>query len=182
MFDTAGDQLIFGELKQPWAGAGGGAGGDASKVKKGETFPSSKFNKGGDEKGAGGGGGAGGVTILALENIVFGGTGLLTANGGRGGSGENTIYTDHIGGGSGGGSGGHIVLQAKQIDFTQVPNTRIAIEAVGGRGGWGQAQAGSTNAGGAGGPGLIQIHVTPPQRATLLPLWASAITKVSPCG
>ena len=136
MFDTVNDRLIFGELKQPWAGAGGGAGGDAAKVKKGQTFPSTPFGKGGDEKGAGGGGGGGSLKILALGRIQFGPSGKIQCRGGTGGGGENTIFLNRVGGGSGAGSGGHVILQsATLIDFSNAIG--ISINATGGQGGAG---------------------------------------------
>ena len=136
------DQLVGGELRHPWAGAGGGAGGDASRPKNSTTWPG-YWHIGGDEKGAGGGGGAGSLRILSLGPIVFGPQGEVTANGGNGGGGENTLFLNRIGGGSGGGSGGHIILEtAEYFDFSQVQGK--ALRALGGQGG-----AGAWDVGGA---------------------------------
>jgi hypothetical protein len=142
MFDTVNGQLVVGELKKPWAGAGGGAGGDASNVGPTGSFPG-PWDPTGDEKGAAGGGGGGSLEILALGNIVFGATGQIVCRGGSGGGGENTIFLNRVGGGSGGGSGGHVILQtASAIDFTAVTGTEPAILATGGQGGAGKDDAG----------------------------------------
>ncbi len=100
---------VRGELPTVWAGAGGGAGGDAVRS---NTFPLTPFVSTGDEKGSGGGGGAGGLAIYAVGDIVIESGGEVTADGGTGGAGENTIFFDRIGGGAGGGSGGHVVLSS----------------------------------------------------------------------
>ena len=148
---TQSGQLISGELLDPWAGAGGGAGGNAIVS---NSFPTTPFSPTGDEKGAGGGGGGGSITILALGSITFGPRGRILANGGTGGGGENSVSGNitHIGGGSGGGSGGHIVLQsATQINLSAMITSPTGlnlppglISAVGGNGG-----AGMNNNGGA---------------------------------
>src|SRR4030095_10774882 len=65
---TSSGQMILGELASPWAGAGGGAGGNAICS---NTFPTTPFDPTGDEKGAGGGGGGGSLTVLALGSITF---------------------------------------------------------------------------------------------------------------
>jgi hypothetical protein len=75
-FDTVSGLLVVGELKKPWAGAGGGAGGDASNVGTNGTFPG-PWDPTGDEKGSGGGGGGGSLEVLALGNIVFGPNGQI---------------------------------------------------------------------------------------------------------
>lgn len=177
-------ELLLGELRAPWAGAGGGAGGDAVRVPVGETFPGTGM---GDEQGAGGGGGGGSVHVLALGPIRFGPAGEIRARGGLGGGGENTIFLNRVGGGSGGGSGGHVVLEsAVAVDLSQA--TGVAVDVTGGQGGAGKDDTGGafggsqgpkqtkpTNdacppgftgclghvhgAGGDGGPGLIQLHV-----------------------
>ncbi len=116
--DSQTGAIVVGELARPWAGAGGGSGGNASFVGVGGTWPP-PFNPTGDEKGAGGGGGGGSLEILALGDIVFGRTGLILCRGGDGGWGENTLFLNRVGGSSGGGSGGHVILQtAGVIDFT----------------------------------------------------------------
>jgi len=138
-----------GELQQPWAGAGGGAGGDASFVGSGGTWPP-PFSPTGDEKGAGGAGGGGSLEILALGDIVFGPAGLILCRGGSGGGGENTLFLNRVGGGSAGGSGGHVILQtAGVIDFSNslgpgtTPGTlRGGILATGGQGGAGKNDTG----------------------------------------
>ena len=152
---TQGGQLIRGELLDPWAGAGGGAGGDAIVS---NSFPTNPWDPTGDEKGAGGGGGGGSITILALGEIRFGPRGRILANGGTGGGGENSTQTGdvtHIGGGSGGGSGGHIVLQsATRINMQQLVSNSSAnnpaggLFAVGGNGGAGRENLGGARPGG----------------------------------
>jgi len=147
----ANPQVVIGELDKPWAGAGGGAGGDACTT---TSFPTTPFTTSGDEKGAGAGGGGGSLTILALGDIRIGTTGAgsrarIEVNGGCGGGGENTFLVNRIGGGSGGGSGGHLVLQsASQIDLsalTSVSTTGLGqgmLLARGGQGGAGQNEVG----------------------------------------
>lgn len=144
---------IEGELIGPWAGAGGGAGGDATNYSAGIGYPDPNFPVSREDKGAGGGGGGGSITIIALGNITFGPSGRIEANGGTGAGGENTNFVNRVGGGSGGGSGGHVVLQsAQQIDFNEVPVpgtacfsnfSCLSVVALGGQGG-----AGSGNGGG----------------------------------
>lgn len=147
MFDDLQQRLVVGELKKPWAGAGGGAGGDAVQLPSG-VFPSGWPN-GGYQKGAGGGGGGGSVHILALSDIVFGASGRILCRGGLGGGGENSLAGGYarVGGGSGGGAGGHVILEtAGAIDLSAClvsPNS-IPILATGGQGG-----AGAGNVGGA---------------------------------
>jgi hypothetical protein len=153
---TQTNALIQGELAQPWAGAGGGAGGNACDT---NHFPTTPFSVTGDEKGAGGGGGGGSLTILALGDIIIGqtatnqGIGVIDASGGTGGGGENTNGTNHVGGGSGGGSGGHIILQtASNLDFTRCKSTTNppgGIYAIGGQGGDGFLPVSQTGGGGA---------------------------------
>jgi len=153
-----GSTVTVGELKTPWAGAGGGAGGDAVPA---NSFPHPTWAAGTDEKGGGGGGGGGSLHVLALGNITLEDDGVILANGGRGGAGENTIGFDHLGGGGGGGSGGHIILEAgSQLIFDGVAAN--CITARGGQAGKGKSGPDSTNAGGAGGPGIIQVHVLDP--------------------
>lgn len=141
-FAGGNPQLVTGELPTPWAGAGGGAGGDATRS---ASYPPAELIPTDHNKGAGGGGGAGALSISALGDIRIGAQGRIWANGGHGSGGENTAGTNRIGGGSGGGSGGHIVLQsAGRIDLSAVPNSVIAISARGGQGG-----AGADDLGGA---------------------------------
>jgi hypothetical protein len=176
-------RLVRGELATLWAGYGGGAGGNA-----GTAFPNPSWNFGSDEKGGGGGGGGGGLQIRALGRIVFGPSGLIEANGGRGGTGENANLIDHVGGTGGGASGGHVILEsAAQVDFTAGGTNvngplRDVVLACGPK-----LKIGSTNDvepccraysnGGAGGAGVIQIHVQSP---TALPATDTAADIVVP--
>ena len=154
--DPLSGAVIPGELQGILAASGGGAGGDAIP---GDQFPSPNWIPASDEKGAGGGGGAGGLQILCLGVLRISGAGRITATGGDGGAGENTIFNDRVGGGSGGGGGGHVVLQAEHLDLTA--SSTNAIRAFGGRGGAGANEVfNTTNAGGDGGPGIIQIHTS----------------------
>jgi hypothetical protein len=152
---VVGELLIEGELPKPWAGAGGGAGGDAAFVPGGKVFPAVPFNPQGDEKGGSGGGGGGSLQILALGDIVLGANGRILCRGGSGGGGENTGNTNRVGGAGGGGSGGHVILQtAGVIDLSQCAGPSTApgslgtllggILATGGQGG-----AGAWDEGGA---------------------------------
>lgn len=160
--------LIRGELSSLWAGYGGGGGGNA-----GTNYPNANWNFNSDEKGGGGGGGAGGLHVKALGKIVFGATGFLLAAGGRGATGENTNFLDHVGGTGGGGSGGHVILEsATAVDFTDGGaniggGARDFVLAAGP-----SRNVGSTayvdncciqmSNGGAGSGGVVQIHVPKP--------------------
>jgi hypothetical protein len=160
--------LVRGELPSLWAGYGGGGGGNA-----GMRFPNPTWNFSSDEKGGGGGGASGGLHIKALGRIVFGPQGQIVANGARGGTGENTNFLDHIGGTGGSGSGGHVILEsASKVDFTDgganvggpVADFVIAVGQklrTGPLGDVGPCCRSNSN-GGAGGGGLIQIHVPNP--------------------
>lgn len=150
---VVGSSLVLGELKKPWAGAGGGAGGDAAFVSGGGTFPAIPFNPLGDEKGGSGGGGAGSLQIMALGNIVFGINGKIISRGGSGGGGENTSFLNRVGGGGGGGSGGHVILQTSGVidmSLSAGPGTTAntlgtmlgGILASGGQGGAGKLDVG----------------------------------------
>ena len=157
-FDQGTGTVTVGELETPWAGSGGGAGGDAVPA---NSFPHPSWAAGTDEKGCGGGGASGSLHMLVLGNIIFEDDGILLAKGGKGGAGENTIGNDHLGGGGGGGSGGHVVLEAgSQLVFDGV--SANCIDARGGNAGKGKSGTESINAGGSGGPGIIQIHVLDP--------------------
>ena len=126
-----------------------------------------------DEKGAGGGAGGGVLHVQALGRIVFGAQGQILSNGGRGGNGENTNFLDHVGGTGGSGSGGLVLLEsATLVDFTDgganvLADPREWLSARGGPRGAGPTQfvnpaaVGYSN-GGAGGPGIVQIHVPDP--------------------
>ena len=162
--------VLRGELAAVWAGAGGGGGGNADPA---STFPTPNWNAASDEKGGAGGGAGGGLHVQALGRIVFGAGGQIRANGANGALGENTNFLDHIGGTGGGGSGGHVVLEtALFIDFTDggaTPSNQTFdwIQAVGAPLRTGPTQfvnpccRGYSN-GGAGGPGLVQLHVPDP--------------------
>ncbi len=144
-------QLVQGELPHAWAGSGGGAGGDASRLLVSETYPPATMANNRQDKGAGGGGGAGSIEIYCLGDVVFGANGKLTAVGGHGNGGENTSGVNRIGGGSGGGSGGHIIVHAGgQIDLSMVPPGSFAIDAKGGQGGEGASTPGGGNHGSGG--------------------------------
>lgn len=166
---TGGGRLR-GELARLWGGHGGGGGGNASPA---SGFPNPNWNFSSDEKGGGGGGGGGVLHVQALGRIVFGAAGEILSNGGRGATGENTNFLDHIGGSGGSGSGGHIVLEsATHIDFTDgglnlFAQPRDWLSARGGPRVVGPTQfvnpgaVGFSN-GGAGGPGVVQLHVPDP--------------------
>jgi hypothetical protein len=146
LLDTSTQQLHAGELAHPWAGSGGGGGGNASFVPTG-TFPG-PWTPTGDEKGAAGAGGGGSLHLIALGQVVFGAQGQLRVRGGFGGGGENTLFLNRTGGGSGGGSGGHVVIEsATVIDLRALPMNALAIDARGGQGGAGAADAGGATLG-----------------------------------
>jgi len=157
---TAQEYSVRGELEAPTAGAGGGAGGDATKVNPGASYPPVTLVAGNEDKGCGGGGGGGSFAMLTLGDITFGSGGKITADGGSGNGGENVSGWDRIGAGSGGGSGGHIILQtASRIDLSAVPNNVVAISAKGGQGGCGADGAGGANEDGNTTPGADARHV-----------------------
>jgi len=154
--------VVQGELIQPWAGSGGGAGGNSCAT---ASFPTTPFSCSGDEKGCGGGGGGGSVMILSLGDIIFGTKGKIDAGGGAGGGGENSLSggITRIGGGSGGGSGGHIILQsASQVDLSNcVQANGAGLFARGGQGGSGKNDHGGAHAPGTG-PYLANMDALPP--------------------
>jgi hypothetical protein len=168
---VAGGQLIGlvrGELPSVWAGYGGGGGGNTTT-----RFPAQNWGFGSDEKGGGGGGAAGGVHIKALGPIVFGPNGVILANGAAGATGENAQGFDHVGGTGGAGSGGHVILESSaRVDFTAGGLTlgdplREIVQAVGPARRSGPLQSVNPcctaySNGGAGGPGVIQLHVPDP--------------------
>ncbi|HED64462.1 MAG TPA: hypothetical protein ENJ09_02795 [Planctomycetes bacterium] len=190
-------RLVRGELDHLQGGYGCGGGGDAIPA---SMFPPMNWTSAHDEKGGAGGGGGGAVHIRALGRIVFGNEGRISAVGGQGGLGENTMLLDHIGGTGGSGSGGMIVLEtATQIDFTDGdPTTTPSRKALFARGG--RRKTGGSNPfgtpippnvsySGTGGPGLIQIHLplrgqtpsfTDPNAALVLP--AAAMFSPDPLG
>ncbi|MFT7484609.1 MAG: hypothetical protein ACI9F9_000449 [Candidatus Paceibacteria bacterium] len=150
----AGGGALPGELLAPQAGQGGGAAGDALAS---DLFPPLTFNPVHHDQGGGGGGG-GGLAILISRRISVGAEGLLLANGGNGGDGENTSFLNHVGGGGGAGSGGMLVLQAQTLDLSQAAGD--VLSALGGTGGHGaNHHLRAIGGGGHGGPGLIQLHV-----------------------
>lgn len=162
--------LLRGELPSLSAGYGGGGGGNAIPA---STFPNPNWTFSTDEKGGGGGGGGGELHVQALGRIVFGAAGQVLCNGGKGANGENTNFLDHIGGTGGGGSGGHIVLEtAQQVDFTDGGTNTSAlphdwIAALGAPPKTGPTQfvdicCRTYSNGGAGSPGVIQLHVGDP--------------------
>jgi hypothetical protein len=155
--------LIRGELSSLWGGYGGGGGGNANPASQ---FPTPNWTPASDEKGGAGGGGGGGLSIRALGPIQFGATGLIRCNGGSGATGENVLVQDHVGGSGGSGSGGHVLLEtAAFIDFTDGGAAsqvlvRDWITALGGPKVTGPpTTGGNVSFGGAGGPGVIQLHV-----------------------
>ncbi len=162
--------LLRGELPSLWAGYGGGGGGNADPA---SVFPSPNWNFSRDEKGGAGGGGGGALHVQALGRIVFGLVGEIRSNGGSGAPGENTNFLDHIGGSGGSGSGGHVVLEsATQIDFTDGGANVGALgrDWLSARGGpritghpsFVTPGARGYSNGGAGGPGVLQLHVPDP--------------------
>jgi len=138
-------------------------------------------------KGAGGGGGGGQLLIMAIGPIIIGVSGEINANGGIGFSGESQIYTDQGVSGSGGGSGGHVVLQtasfldlsainigtaSSEAQFGNLTENEV-VTAYGGRRGWSGPEWTTPNdgndtyaigRGGAGGNGVLQVHVPDPTR------------------
>ena len=164
-----------------------------------DTWPPAAGTHGFYRKGAPGGGGGGQLQLLAIGPVILGPEATIRSNGGTGHGGESTVSADHQLSGSGGGSGGHLVIHsATAIDFRQVDvgaaATAAEVEdldfgdsftAVGGRRGWCASYATrieNTNVqdgngdlmigrGGAGGNGVVQVHV--PDPATDL-LWPAA--------
>jgi len=116
-------------------------------------------------EGGGGGGGGGAIVIRAAGRISFGPSGRIRAIGGQGAHRASDLGVDR-GSCGGSGSGGHVILEsATAIDFTGgaqvVPQTWI--RAIGGPR---VIQPRSTGGfGGAGGPGIVQLHVPHPERA-----------------
>lgn len=153
--DPLSGATIQGELTLPLGGRSGAGGGNSILATSfPPTIPWEDFY----QQVGGGGGGGGGLAILVAARIEIGASGSVRANGGDGGSGENTDALNRIGGGGGGGSGGMLVLQARVVDLTQAQPG--ALSALGGRGGRGANNTfDAIGAGGNGGPGLIQLHV-----------------------
>ena len=144
-------------------------------------------------KGAPGGGGGGQLQIMAIGEIRLGPACILEANGGTGNGGESTGSTKGQVSGSGGGSGGHIILHsATGLDLSGIdiggpgPGQMFeaeVVQAVGGRRGWCASSFSSipgsllndgngtfmVGRGGAGGNGVVQIHVPDPGRTIQWP-------------
>ncbi len=226
-FDPSNEIFIEGEMTAPWAGSGGGAGGDLQWLARNnngdpdmlmwldlsDMWPDPLFPYGLPTidyfKGAPGGGGGGQLQIQAVGPIILRANSSLRANGGMGHGGENILSMGTQVSGSGGGSGGHIILQsATGLDMDEIelggggnianmPEADI-IQAIGGRRGWAMSQlnpdatvTGDANAlrngwdgnsqfmvgrGGAGGNGVIQIHVPRPEvNISFDPDWDNAI-------
>lgn len=146
---TSGGATIVGELSKPWAGSGGGAGGDAANT---ATFPTTPYSPVTDEIGGGGGGGGGSLLIQVLGDATFIGNGRIDVSGGTGGGGENTNGINRVGAAGGGGSGGHLILQVGgALDLQACANpgtTGGALLALGGQGGEGMNGFGGANPGG----------------------------------
>ncbi len=154
-------------------------------------------------KGAPGGGGGGQLLLVAIGPIILGNNARLLANGGIGNAGESIFQnTDHVSG-SGGGSGGHIVVEsATGLDLSQLnlgslatqndvlalikdfPNHPNNLQALGGRRGWSASllvdpanpdgnRDNMVGRGGAGGNGVIQVHVPDPENDIAWPAAAA---------
>ncbi|HEX9794335.1 MAG TPA: hypothetical protein VGC54_10165, partial [Planctomycetota bacterium] len=201
-----GGGVIAGELLAPWAGYGGGAGGDSQIINRTvagtrktipEIYPDRPWGFfGGPQtdsyrKSAPGGGGAGQILVLAIGEIRIGAQARLKVDGGIGNGGEGLGASPSQVSGSGGGSGGHLVLHsATRVDLSAIdlganpanPVVADLITAIGGRRGWSgtnldRCTAEGRNAdgnpdfqigrGGAGGNGIVQIHVPDPGRDIL---------------
>lgn len=151
-----GSAIVRGELGRAWAGAGGGGGGNCVQS---ASFPNPNWGPATDEKGAGGGGGGGSLTILCLQDVIFGINGRIDAGGGTGGGGENSSGINRIGGGSGGGSGGHVIIQVgRTIDF-RLTRTNQSLERDKG-GIWARGGQGGEGKDGNGGAGPNSVETT----------------------
>src|SRR5262245_23917282 len=143
--------LRAGELGGIHPGSGGGNGGDSIDS---DVFPPRAEAL--VLEGGGGGGGGGALAIHAVGRIRFGPLASIRANGGRGASGVTS---------GGSGSGGHVILEsATAIDFTDgnpLTSPTRWISAIGG--------PGDQQGFGAGGPGVVQLHVPHPERALIDP-------------
>ncbi|MBI3818230.1 MAG: hypothetical protein HY286_06025 [Planctomycetes bacterium] len=176
---SAGGVPTIGELAARAGGQGGGAGGNAIYNL---TFPNPNYAFQ-DRVGAGGGGGAGILEIYASGAIDLT-NGTISAIGGDGAAGENTINTDRVGGGSGGGSGGLVRIQSN----TSVDMTNSKILARGGARGPGSyavisdpvapSNALGIGHGGRGGKGIVQIHAPSDDLGNLM--ITASITQLTP--
>ncbi|MBC8329881.1 MAG: hypothetical protein H8E31_14170, partial [Planctomycetes bacterium] len=213
-YDGSTSTVVRGELLAPWAGSGGGASGDSQTIYRKtvngtlepviNAFPARPFPAQNSyyRKGCPGGGGGGQLQILAIGEVLIGGSAKITVDGGIGHGGESTIYTYGQISGSGGGSGGHVIIHTASSlnligvnvgsgasfgDLTPVDTVR----AVGGRRGW----AGSwcsrilsssvydgngdlmIGRGGAGGNGVIQFHVPDPANDIVWPIASRSLIR-----
>ena len=185
-FDATTMTITQGELLRASAGAGGGGGGDGVVCPGANCVFPPPWSPGTNQKGGAAGGGGGQLRIIALGDVIFEGDGMIRARGGFGGHGESTGGNNWLGGGGGGGSGGHVIIQtAGRIDFSGINLGHLPILASGGEGGSGQGNQGGANqfgernfanqdacpepqpsgcigprtqAGGDGGPGVVQFH------------------------
>ncbi len=171
-----------GELERIHAGSGGGNGGD-SIAADGLPLPPVPTRV---VEGGGGGGGGGALVIRARGPIVFGPRGQIRANGGSGAC-RGAPFQTSEGTCGGSGSGGQVILEsAEAIDFTGGGPLIVArswIQAIGGP--RALQPPSSRGSGGVGGPGVVQFHVTNPERAigdpasnVILPL--DALTEPDP--
>ncbi|KAA3612922.1 MAG: hypothetical protein DWQ01_04250 [Planctomycetota bacterium] len=134
-FNPATGEFLVGELLAPWAGAGGGAGGDSQIITRqdidgfagidpiNDFYPDRPFQTYTQyyRKGAPGAGGGGQLLIMAIGTISIGPNAMIRANGGVGYGGESVSFTYWQISGSGGGSGGHVVLHsATALDLSRV--------------------------------------------------------------
>lgn len=161
--------LREGEIDSVRGGPGGGAGGNGIPA-IGSFPPAAAYDFiNSDFKGGSGGGGGGALLVRALGIVTI--EGEIDADGGDGGGGQSLLGLDRIGGGGGGGAGGHVVL----MSATRVAlATTARIHAYGGDRGFGTVsdcpsqgnsrQDDAVGLGGAGGRGVIQIHV--PRKTT----------------
>jgi hypothetical protein len=136
--DTLSGAFVLGELLQPWAGSGGGAGGSGLISWGGQPQPAPIYYPHGNSFGGGGGGGGGSLRVRALGPILFGVAGQIRARGGTGSGGSIAPLFDRGGGGGGGGSGGHVILDsAARIDLRALgtSGTLLAADVRGGQGG-----------------------------------------------
>jgi len=142
-------------------------------------------------KGAGGGGGGGQLLVFALGDIEVGAAARVKANGGYGWSGNSLTGVNWTISGSGAGAGGHVVLHTNsRLDLSaiaigsasnasQIGNLTAAnvVQSFGGRRGWAAPILNNNDGnddfmasrGGAGGNGVIQIHVADPDRDIVWP-------------
>ncbi len=214
-YDPVNGTVTRGELLTPWAGSGGGASGDSQEIYRKtvngvmtpviDNYPARPFPpaNGYYRKGCPGGGGGGQLQILAIGQVLIGGTAKIDVDGGIGHGGESTIYSYGQISGSGGGSGGHAIIHSASklnligvnvgsgsqfSDLTPVDTVR----AVGGRRGWAGSWCtrlhGYTNVydgngdlmigrGGAGGNGVIQFHVPDPANDIVWPIASRSLIR-----